>query len=121
MRIGWVAGRGIAARRGERRADLRYSAFLSLLLPLNLDSHLRRPRPRQLLDHLETILNPPDAPASTGFILDHHAPSLFPERWVDLAVVLQCENGVLYERLEERCVPEWRGRWRVASSEIREE
>jgi adenylate kinase len=39
---------------------------------------------------------------STGFILDHHDPSLFPERWVDLAVVLRCDNKVLHERLTER-------------------
>ena len=39
---------------------------------------------------------------TSGFILDHHDPSLFPERWVDLAVVLTCDNSVLYERLKAR-------------------
>lgn len=39
---------------------------------------------------------------TAGFILDHHDPSLFPERWVDLAVVLTCDNSVLYERLKAR-------------------
>ncbi|WVQ94463.1 hypothetical protein IAU59_001542 [Kwoniella sp. CBS 9459] len=56
----------------------------------------------RLLDHLEGVINPSEAPAETGFILDHHDPSLFPERWVDLAVVLTCDNGVLHERLTSR-------------------
>lgn len=38
----------------------------------------------------------------SGFIIDHHDPSLFPERWIDLAVVLLCDNKVLHERLTER-------------------
>lgn len=42
------------------------------------------------------------ATLTPGFILDHHDPSLFPERWVDLAVVLTCDNSVLYERLKAR-------------------
>ncbi|OCF34634.1 transcription initiation factor TFIID subunit 9/adenylate kinase [Kwoniella heveanensis CBS 569] len=56
----------------------------------------------RLLDYLEGVVNPAEGPAETGFILDHHDPSLFPERWVDLAVVLTCDNGVLHERLTSR-------------------
>jgi adenylate kinase len=74
----------------------------------------------QLLDYLEDVVNPKDAPASTGkhdpasleapsltpfslgFIIDHHSPSMYPERWIDLAVVLRTDNGILYRRLEER-------------------
>ncbi|WVF66853.1 hypothetical protein IAT40_001595 [Kwoniella sp. CBS 6097] len=56
----------------------------------------------RLLDYLEGVINPTEGPAETGFILDHHDPSLFPERWVDLAVVLTCDNGVLHERLTSR-------------------
>lgn len=39
-----------------------------------------------------------------GFVIDHHDPSLFPERWIDLAVVLTCDNGILHDRLTVRCV-----------------
>ena len=37
-----------------------------------------------------------------GFIIDHHDPSLFPERWIDLVVVLTCDNSILHDRLTER-------------------
>jgi adenylate kinase len=37
-------------------------------------------------------------------VIDHHDPSLFPERWIDLVVVLRCDNGVLHSRLTERYV-----------------
>lgn len=37
-----------------------------------------------------------------GVILDWHTCDLFPERWIDLVVVLRCEHGVLWERLEAR-------------------
>jgi adenylate kinase len=37
-----------------------------------------------------------------GFIIDHHSPSLFPERWIDLAVVYTCPNDILYQRLADR-------------------
>ncbi|WWC87660.1 uncharacterized protein L201_002550 [Kwoniella dendrophila CBS 6074] len=56
----------------------------------------------RLLDYLETVINPENGPSQTGFILDHHDPSLFPERWIDLAVVLTCDNSVLHERLTAR-------------------
>ncbi|WVQ79162.1 hypothetical protein IAT38_001258 [Cryptococcus sp. DSM 104549] len=60
----------------------------------------------RLLDHLETVVNPEEGPAATGFILDHHDPSLFPERWIDLAVVLTCDNSILHGRLTARNYPE---------------
>jgi adenylate kinase len=59
-------------------------------------------RRSQLLDYLELLLNPPSGPAPTGFIIDHHSPSLFPERWIDLAVVYTCPNDILYQRLADR-------------------
>ncbi|WVQ62808.1 uncharacterized protein L199_000957 [Kwoniella botswanensis] len=59
----------------------------------------------RLLDYLEGVVNPENGPNQTGFILDHHDPSLFPERWVDLAVVLTCDNSVLHERLTARNYP----------------
>ncbi|ORY29524.1 AAA domain-domain-containing protein [Naematelia encephala] len=59
----------------------------------------------RLLDYLEEVVNPQDGPSETGFIIDHHDPSLFPERWIDLAVVLTCDNKVLHERLTERNYP----------------
>lgn len=56
----------------------------------------------QLLDYLEGVINPVDGPAETGFIIDHHSPSLYPERWIDLAVCLTCDSDVLYQRLQSR-------------------
>ncbi|KAF2261064.1 P-loop containing nucleoside triphosphate hydrolase protein [Lojkania enalia] len=52
----------------------------------------------KLLDHLETL------PIHTtgGYILDWHACDLFPERWIDLVVVLRCETTALYDRLTAR-------------------
>jgi len=37
-----------------------------------------------------------------GVIVDHHACDFFPERWFDLVVVLQTDNGELWGRLEKR-------------------
>jgi len=37
-----------------------------------------------------------------GWVLDWHVCDIFPERWVDLVVVLRCEDTrVFYERLTE--------------------
>lgn len=55
-----------------------------------------------LMDHLSS---PPllDDGASGGFILDWHSCSGFAVRWVDLVVVLRCEDtAVLYDRLSGR-------------------
>lgn len=37
-----------------------------------------------------------------GYILDWHACDLFPERWIDLVIVLRCDSTVLYDRLTGR-------------------
>lgn len=37
-----------------------------------------------------------------GLILDWHTCDVWPERWVDLVVVLRCDHSVLWERLEKR-------------------
>ena len=37
-----------------------------------------------------------------GFVVEHHVPDLFPERWFDLVLVLRCNNTVLYDRLMNR-------------------
>ncbi|CAE6421882.1 unnamed protein product [Rhizoctonia solani] len=39
-----------------------------------------------------------------GLILDWHTCDAFPERWVDLVVVLRCDHTKLWERLEARRV-----------------
>jgi adenylate kinase len=52
----------------------------------------------QLLDHLEAM--PLDS--TGGYILDWHACDLFPERWIDLVIVLRCDSTVLYDRLTAR-------------------
>lgn len=37
-----------------------------------------------------------------GLVLDWHTCDVWPERWVDLVVVLRCDHGVLWQRLEKR-------------------
>ena len=37
-----------------------------------------------------------------GCVLDYTSVDYFPERWFDLVIVLQCDNDVLYPRLEKR-------------------
>jgi adenylate kinase len=39
-----------------------------------------------------------------GLVLDWHTCDAFPERWVDLVVVLRCDHTLLWERLEKRYV-----------------
>ncbi|KAF2253663.1 P-loop containing nucleoside triphosphate hydrolase protein [Trematosphaeria pertusa] len=52
----------------------------------------------KLLDHLEST----SLSATGGYILDWHACDLFPERWVDLVIVLRCDSTTLYDRLSAR-------------------
>ncbi|KAF2847273.1 P-loop containing nucleoside triphosphate hydrolase protein [Plenodomus tracheiphilus IPT5] len=52
----------------------------------------------KLLDHLETL----PLHSTGGYILDWHACDLFPERWIDLVIVLRCDSTVLYDRLTSR-------------------
>ena len=37
-----------------------------------------------------------------GMLLDWHTNEIWPERWVDLVVVLRTSNRILWERLEKR-------------------
>ncbi|KAF2658997.1 P-loop containing nucleoside triphosphate hydrolase protein [Lophiostoma macrostomum CBS 122681] len=52
----------------------------------------------KLLDHLEST----SLSATGGVILDWHACDLFPERWIDLVLVLRCDSTTLYDRLTAR-------------------
>jgi adenylate kinase len=52
----------------------------------------------QLLDYLEAL----PLHTSGGYILDWHACDVFPERWIDLVVVLRCDSTILYDRLTAR-------------------
>jgi adenylate kinase len=51
-----------------------------------------------VVDELEPLVN-----AGGGLILDWHTCDAFPERWIDLVVVLQCNHTQLWDRLEARC------------------
>lgn len=53
----------------------------------------------KLIDELEPLAS------AGGVILDWHACEPWPERWVDLVVVLRCNHTKLWERLEERQYP----------------
>ncbi|KAG8904947.1 factor activating pos9 [Tulasnella sp. 417] len=37
-----------------------------------------------------------------GLVIDWHTCDVFPERWVDLVVVLRCDHTLLWDRLEKR-------------------
>jgi adenylate kinase len=62
-----------------------------------LRTHITNPTP-QLLDHLESL----SLADKGGYILDWHACDLFPERWIDLVIVLRCDSTLLYDRLTAR-------------------
>jgi adenylate kinase len=49
-----------------------------------------------LLDALEEEVRP------GGVVLDWHCSEIYPERWVDLVVVLTCDHELLWTRLEKR-------------------
>jgi adenylate kinase len=51
----------------------------------------------KICDYLEPIM------ATGGIVLDFHTIDFFPERWVDVVVVLRTDNDILYPRLEARC------------------
>ncbi|KAI5475349.1 transcription initiation factor TFIID subunit 9 / adenylate kinase [Pseudohyphozyma bogoriensis] len=50
----------------------------------------------KLLDELELIQG------AGGKILDWHTCDMFPERWIDLVIVLRCDHTQLWTRLEKR-------------------
>lgn len=52
----------------------------------------------KLLDHVEKLIE--DGGGEGGWVIDWHVCDIFPERWIDLVVVLRCEDtNVFYERL----------------------
>ncbi|CCA72521.1 related to FAP7-involved in the oxidative stress response [Serendipita indica DSM 11827] len=53
----------------------------------------------KVLDELEPLV------ADGGVVLDWHTCGIFPERWVDLVIVLRCDHTLLWERLEKRNYP----------------
>lgn len=50
----------------------------------------------QLMDFLEPEI------AIGGNIVEYHSCEFFPERWFDAVFVVQCNNTILYDRLEQR-------------------
>lgn len=50
----------------------------------------------KLLDEMENLVKP------GGKIIDWHSCEIFPERWVDLVIVVRCDHSRLWERLEKR-------------------
>lgn len=52
----------------------------------------------KLLDHVQELMS--DGAGDGGYVIDWHVCDIFPERWVDLVVVLRCQDTqVFYERL----------------------
>ncbi|GJJ09481.1 hypothetical protein Clacol_003704 [Clathrus columnatus] len=50
----------------------------------------------KVLDELEPCV------ADGGVVLDWHTCDIFPERWIDLVIVLRCDHTCLWDRLEKR-------------------
>ncbi|KIO23179.1 hypothetical protein M407DRAFT_244879 [Tulasnella calospora MUT 4182] len=50
----------------------------------------------KVLDELEPLTD------AGGLVIDWHTCDVFPERWVDLVVVLRCDHTLLWDRLEKR-------------------
>lgn len=50
----------------------------------------------QVLDELEPLTD------AGGLVIDWHTCDVFPERWIDLVVVLRCDHTLLWDRLEKR-------------------
>lgn len=56
----------------------------------------------KVLDEIEKMISDGDD-QETGWLIDWHVCDIFPERWIDLVIVLRCEDtAVFYERLETR-------------------
>lgn len=55
-----------------------------------------------LLDLLETKVG--NGCPQGGNIIEWHVVDIFPERWIDLVVVLRCDHSRLWDRLEKRSV-----------------
>jgi len=53
----------------------------------------------KVLDEIEPMTE------AGGLVLDWHTCDTFPERWVDLVVVLRCDHTILWDRLEKRGYP----------------
>lgn len=53
----------------------------------------------KVLDELEPLV------ADGGVVLDWHTCDIFPERWIDLVIVLRCDHSKLWDRLEKRGYP----------------
>lgn len=51
-----------------------------------------------MIDELEPLA------AAGGLVLDWHTCDAYPERWIDLVVVLQCDHTELWDRLEKRYI-----------------
>ncbi|RMZ91984.1 hypothetical protein DV736_g795, partial [Chaetothyriales sp. CBS 134916] len=59
----------------------------------------------KLMDEVEKEIN--DGEGEGGWVIDWHSTEGFAVRWVDLVVVLRCENtAVLFDRLKQRGYPE---------------
>ncbi|NXM00071.1 KAD6 kinase, partial [Tyrannus savana] len=57
-----------------------------------------------ILDEDRVIDELEDRMSEGGVVLDYHGCDFFPERWFHVVLVLRTENGLLYDRLQSRCV-----------------
>ena len=94
----------ISKSSSERRIPLKHLSINKIAKEQNLyesyDEELQTHviDEEKLLDHLESLTE--DGDGEGGWVIDWHVCDIFPERWIDLVVVLRCEDtNVFYERL----------------------
>lgn len=79
--------------------DVDEDAILDYIEPLT-----GKVAPELLEEEEETALRKSDDTSDErgGLILDWHSCEAYPERWIDLVVVLRCNHEILWKRLEKR-------------------
>lgn len=82
---------------GLRHIDVgEFARDRNLLSDHNSDFNFHYMHEDAVLDALEPIMT------DGGVVLDHHSSDWFPERWIQIVVVLRASTEALYDRLEAR-------------------
>lgn len=90
----------LAAELGLRHIDVgEFAKERDLLADHNTELNFHYMHEDAVLDALEPIMK------DGGVILDHHSSDWFPERWIQVVVILRATTEALFDRLEARKYP----------------
>lgn len=90
----------LADELGLRHIDVgEFAKERNLLTDHNAELNFHYMHEDDVLDALEPMMT------DGGVILDHHSSDWFPERWIQLVVVLRTATEALYDRLDARGYP----------------